>query len=348
MRAEADHAEERDGGEAEDRGCSHLQPPAVAARGEHEERHHEPRRQLHPDSARERQRGGARAGRRAGAEQQREAEREDQERVVVGAADGQHEQHRVQSQEHRCEAGGAAQALGRAGREPHRGEAREGRHGFERPQRAGEPQRSGRVAREREQRSIWRVLERPADEVEGGIARSFGREVRVGVEAVQRAHTGEGDVAEDVLGDQRWSEGEDHVGADHRRSQPPQGHGTGARQGEEVGAADDQNQRLELPAAEVRARPGEWAGQPPGPATDVRGHVSRRGLGGVESQHEQRGQQRQQGGPAEDAKQPVQPLRRGRPGCIPPPALRGDRGWPGRLHESILTAPGSAGVLAPM
>ena len=346
MRTEADDADRRHGEQAERCGRRDPQARSPGPRGEHEERQHQPGGQLHADAARERDRRGARARPRGCGEQQRECQRHDQQGVVVGAADGEDEQHRVQSEEHGGERRRAAAALGRPRCQPHRKEAADGRQRFQRPQRAGQPERRRRVADEREQRAVRRMLERPADEAEDGVRGDLRRKVRVGVEPVQRSHPGERDVAEDVLGDQRRAEGQDHVCGDDRRGDPADRKRAGACQRQQVGAADDQHQRLETGAAELRAGPGQRAGQPTRPAAAVRRDIARRCLCGVEHEHEDRPHQREQRDRPRQPGEGGQPVRGGR--AHRSRALRGcGRRWPGHLHVPILTAPGPAGVHRP-
>jgi hypothetical protein len=137
----------------------------------------------------------------------------------VSAADGQLEQHRVQADEGRRPAGRATEACGGARDQCDRAEARgDGKH-LERPQPAGDPEWSGRVAREREQRAVGGVLEGPAHEREDRVGWRFCRDVGVRVQAVQGSHAGEAQVAEHVLGDQRWAQEQDQVRRDYRRDE---------------------------------------------------------------------------------------------------------------------------------
>ena len=106
VRAEADQPEQREQREAQPGGARHAQAlaragpvPAVPARPEDQKWQRQPGGRLdrHPRD----ERGGADAKSRvcAGREQQRGAQRQQQQRVVVRAADGQLEQHRVQPHE---------------------------------------------------------------------------------------------------------------------------------------------------------------------------------------------------------------------------------------------------------
>jgi hypothetical protein len=342
VRTEADDAHGRHGEQPQDPGGGNRDALAHSPRRERQEGQKQPGGELHTDPGREGQGGRARSRVGARAQHQRKGEQHDQQRVVVSAADGEHEQHRVQAEEGHGDGGRAAEALGRPCRQPHGGQARQDADGLQGPQPAGEPERCGGVAGEREQGAVGRVLEGPADESEDRVATRFGREVRVRVESVQRAEAGEGEVAEDVLGDQRWAEQKDQVGQHDPRRQDPDRQRAGGQQHDQVAAADDQHQGLEAGAAEMRADPPQRPGQPSRPAAAVGGDVPRRRLCGVDRQHQQAAQQRQQPCGAEQAR------RGGRaghaPGCARAAASCPERGWPGRLHEPILTAPGPAGV----
>jgi hypothetical protein len=357
VRPEPDHPHGGDREQAEharDRNVAALAPGALA---EHQERQHEAGRELHPDAGGERHRRRSRAARGTRAQQQRERQREQQHRVVVRAADREHEQHRVQAHEREREAARVPEASRRAGGQPDRGEAAQHRHRLQCPQPARQAERCHGVGREREQRAVWRVLERPADEREDRVGRSFRGEVRVGVEPVQRAHAREREVAEDVLRDQRRAEKQDHVRRDHDAREHGQRHGAGCREGDEVARADDQHQRLEAPLAEFRAEAAERARQPPRPAAAVARHVARGRRGGVDAQHRQRRQKHDQRGHARHPKR----RRRHAPGRSAAPcptgprpggrALHsrlpaGGRGSARGLHEPILTARAWSGIHA--
>jgi hypothetical protein len=143
--------------------------------------------------------GGARAfaGSRGHGERQRHQEHHD--RVVVRAADREHQQDGIQADERRGPARTVPEAAGRAGDEGDRREAREPHHGFQDPEPAGGSQRRGRVAGDGEQRPVWRVQEGPSDELVDGVERRFRRDPGVRIEAVQRTHPRERQVAEDIL-----------------------------------------------------------------------------------------------------------------------------------------------------
>jgi hypothetical protein len=331
VRTEADHPDEHDRREPAQRRQRRSDPPAGSRLAEREERQHEPGAQLHRDPRGERRGGRPRSRGRPGAQQQRQRQRRDQPRVVVGSPDREHHEHRVQAEEHGGEGGRAAEALGRARGQPHGGEAEHRARRFEGPQRAGQPERRRRVAREREQRSVRRVLEGPADEPVDGIGRSFRREMRVRIEPVQRAHARIHDVPEDVLGDQRWAEHDDHVRREDRRGQPPQRDRAGARKREQVAAADDQHQGLERTLAERRAGTGQRAREPARPAAAVGGHVPARRLRGVEHQDRERSQHRDDRDAADDAAE-ARAARPRRSGGARARARGRGRGSGGRVH----------------
>ena len=283
MRAEADqrhhrHRHQRAAG-AERRAHAFARPRW----SQHEERQHQPGGHLHAHRRRQRARRRARALACARGPYERQRQRQQQQRVVVCAADRQHQQHRVQAHERRRPARRVAQARGRARDQRDRAEARDDRQRLERPQAAREAKRHQRVAEEREQRPVGGVLELPVDEPQHRVGGRFGGEVGVRVEAVQDAHACEREVAEDILGDQRRPQQQDRVGehdraGQRRRRQPPRD-----EQHEQVARAHDQHQRLEAAAGEAHAEPVQRTRQPRGPAAAARGDVlaGRRGGAGA-------------------------------------------------------------------
>jgi hypothetical protein len=273
VHAEAEHAEQTQREQADSGGERRARAPAAGA--EHEKRQHDAGAQLDPDPGHERGRARARTRRCACREGQRGGEREHEQRVVVCPADSQHEQHGVQPHERRSPRGRTAQARGGARGQRDRAEARGGGETLQQPQPAGEPQRCREVAPKREQGTVGRVLEGPADECEDGVRGRFGGHVRVGVEAVQGAHAREGEVAEDVLGDQRRTEHEHDVRECDRARERDRRQRAGGEQHEQVAAAHRQHQRLEAAAAETAAETSQRARQPARPAAAAAGHVLR-------------------------------------------------------------------------
>jgi hypothetical protein len=197
--AEADQRDRPEHDEADRRAGERLQPLARRTRPKHEERQREPGRDLDRDARHERRRRRAKARTRAGAQQQCRREREQDQRVVVCTADREHKQHRVQPDECCRPARRVPEPSGCSCDQRDGGEARGDSDCLERPQAAGQAERRRRVAEQREQRAVRRVLIRPADEREDFVAGGLRGHVRVWVEAVQRAEPREADVAEDVL-----------------------------------------------------------------------------------------------------------------------------------------------------
>ncbi len=197
--AEADDPESGHHEECDRAAHRGVDPFAGPGRGEHQEREQQPGCDLDADARRQRAGSGPQARAGAGGQREREREREDHERVVVRAADREDQQDGVQADE----GGGEARALAKApgGPRDERDRAEAGGDGgrLERPQAAGEAQWDGRIAGEREDGAVGRVLEGPADEGEGGIGGGFGGHVGVGVQPVQRTHACERQIAEDVL-----------------------------------------------------------------------------------------------------------------------------------------------------
>jgi hypothetical protein len=197
--AEGNQRDHTEHDEADCRTHKRLQPIARRPRSEHEERQREAGRDLDRDTRHERRRCRTNPRARAGAQQQRRRQREQDQRVVVRAADREHEQDRVQPNECRGPARRVPEPSGRARDQRDGGEARDDRNRLKRPQAAGQAERCRRVAQQREQRAVGRVLIRPADERKDFVAGGLRGYVRVRVEAVQRAESGKADVAEDVL-----------------------------------------------------------------------------------------------------------------------------------------------------
>jgi hypothetical protein len=290
VHAEADHADREQHEQAERGARQRREALPSQRRCEDEERQHEPCGQLDSHTHRERARSGTQARTGPGAQREREREQRHDERVVVRAADRQHEQNGIQPHEARRPTAAAPEAVHGAPGQGDRGEARERSERLERPQTARQPERRGGVAGEREQRAVWGVLKRPADEREDPVGGRFGGEVRVGVEAVQRAHARKREVTEHVLGDQRRSEQQDRV-REHDRSRdrahrkPSRG-----REDERVARAHDQREGLEAPTAQTHAEAVPRACEPRWPATAARRHILRRRRRGARA-HQQHGRE---------------------------------------------------------
>ncbi len=258
------------------------------------------------------------------------------------ASNRQHEQHGVQPHEARRPAAAAPEPVHRAPDQSDRREAREHRDRLERPQPAREPERRGRVAGEREQRAVGGVLERPSDEREDPVGGRFGGEVRVGVEAVQRAHAREREVAEHVLGDQRRSEQQDRVGEHDRSREHPYRQPPRARKHERVARAHDECEGLEAPTAETQPEAVPRARQPRRPAAAARGHVlrRRRRRSRADQQHgREDSEQSHRSDRSRDTRAHARVSRRGRHGRSPLGGLYPGCGSGGE-DESIVTSAG--------
>jgi hypothetical protein len=133
MGAEADQPDGAEREQAEHGGAGNLPAFAPARGGEHEKRQDEAGGNLDPDAHHERRGRCAEPRACPGGERQRPGEHHHQQRVVVGAADGEHEQHWVQPDERGRPAARVSELAGRARDECDRGEARGDRDGLERP-----------------------------------------------------------------------------------------------------------------------------------------------------------------------------------------------------------------------
>ena len=275
MGTEADQPQDRQRAEAERRAPRHPQALPHARGCEHEERQHQPGRDLDPDAHDQRASSGAKARARPGGQRQRGGEQEHQQGVIVRAAHRQLQHDRVQSDECSSPARRGAQPARRPRDHRNGAEAGEYCDRFEGPQPPGEPERRRRVAREREQRPVWRILEGPSDERKDRVGRRFGSDVRVRVQAVQRPHASEVQVAEHILGDQRWAQEQDHVRRHDRRDDRSQGERPRCQQDRHVARAHDQRQGLEAGARNAHAEAFQGPGQPARPAACVRRNVLR-------------------------------------------------------------------------
>jgi hypothetical protein len=349
VRAEPDHPDGRERREAHERAAGNRHALSRARGREQQERQHQPRGHLDPDAGDERGCGGAEARAGPGGQCQRGGEHHHDQGVVVRAADGEHEQHRVQAHERRCPAPRVTQQTGRARDHRHGGEAREYGERLERPQSSGEPQGRGRVAREREKGAVGGMLQRPSDEAENRIGGRFGGHMRVGVQAVQGSQTGEAEVAEHVAGYQRRAEQQDHVrGHDgaHERARRQRSRGD---QHDEVAPGHDQHQRLEAVRGDADVKALERAGQPPGPAAGASRHVLRGSRRGTGAQQEHARDGREQAEHAEHAQGDSRPsgawiARACRARSAMPGAAAEDVRYRGRgLHGPIVaSAPGAS------
>ncbi len=270
---EADQPQDRQRAEAERRAPRHSQALSPPRGCEHKKRQHQPGRDLDPDAHDQCAGGGAKARACPGGQCQRGGEQEHQEGVVVRAAHSQLEQHRVQADERGCPARRAAQPAG--GPRDHRNGAEAGEHGdrLEGPQPPGDPERRRRVAREREQGPVRGMLEGPSDERKDRIGRRFGGDVGVGVQAVQRSHASEVQVAEHILRDQRRAQEQDHVRRHDRRHDRSQRQRPRRQQDRQVARAHDQRQGLKAGARDAHAEAFQGSRHPARPAAAARRNV---------------------------------------------------------------------------
>jgi len=347
--AEADQPERAQREQAEPRAHRHAHPLAGPYGREHDERQQEPGRDLDADARHQRACRGAEARAGSGGERQRRRERENDQRVVVRAAYGQLEQHRVQSQERHRHPRRAAEAAGGPPDERHGAEARGDRQGLERPQAASRRERGREVASEREEGTVWRVLEGPSHEWEHRVGWRFGPDVGVGVEAVHRPQACEVQVAEDVLGDQRRSEQQDRVGRHDRRDDRP--HGEHARRGQhrQIARAHEQHQGLKARRADAHSEALQRTGHPVRPAAAASRNVGGGPRGGSGGDQEHAGHHPQQAESAQRTKGP-DPARRAAARVYAIVSPGGDPGaWYGcgGLYALIVTSTRRASVDGP-
>jgi hypothetical protein len=302
VRAEAD---QRDGSEREQAqrgGGDHAPALAPTRRSEHEKGQRQSCRDLDRHAHDQGRGAGAKARAGAGCQRERSSEHHHDQRVVVRSADREHQQHRVQPDERHRPALRLADLCRGACDQRDRAEAGGDGERLERPQPSRQPERRGRIAAEREQRAIGRVLVGPAEKPEHFVARRLRRHVRVGVKAVQRSQPRKAQVAEDILGDQRRAQQQDRVRGEHRRDQ--RAHRQRAREAEhqQVARAHDQRQRLKGARAEGQAQALQRTRQPARPTAASRGHVLRRFAGRARDRQEDRRDDAQQADRADRAR----------------------------------------------
>jgi hypothetical protein len=209
-------------------------------------------------------------------ERERSRDDEQHERVVVRAADGELEQDRVQANERRRNPRRAPHLARRARRERDGAEA--GGHGnrLERPQAARQAEWRERVGAEREQGTVGRMLEWPADERKRRVGGGFGRHVGVGIETVQDPQAREREVAEHVLGDEWWSQQQERVGSRNRERDRAAGQHPCAKQHGRVARAHDEREGLKARGSEPEPEAVQRTGKPAGPAAAAGRHIRRR------------------------------------------------------------------------
>ncbi len=193
----------------------------------------------------------------------------------MSAADGQLEQHRVQAHEGSGEAAGVTLLPGCPRDQCHCADTRSNCDSLQRPQPPGEPEWRDCIAPEREQRAVGRVLEGPAHEQVCRIRRHLGGDVRVGVHSVQGAQTGEIEVTEHILGDQRWAQQQHEMRGDDRHPQGASRYGARGEQHRQVARGHDQRERLEATRCYAHVQTLQGASQPVRPATAAGGDILR-------------------------------------------------------------------------
>jgi hypothetical protein len=301
--AEPEHADR--GNDDQRTGGAGGDPSALAPAGgsEDREREHYARRGLHADRRHDCDGGAAKAGSCAGRKRKRSGEQQQHERVVMGARHRELEQHRVEPHEHRSHLRRAPHPVGRARDQRDRSEACENGDRLQCPDPPSDTQRDDRVGQQREQRPVWRVLKRPADEPVQRVQSGLRRDVGIGVQAVQRPEAREAQVAEHVLGDQRRPKQQSQARERDGRCDRPPGERSSSRQRQGVAAAHDQRQQLKTVGFEADAeteavqRPGQPARPAAASTRDVTGRVFR----GAGRQAERREDDRRQPGRAGDS-----------------------------------------------
>lgn len=311
MHPEADHPHDCHHEQGGQRAQRHPDPLARARRAEHQERQRETRRQLHAHAGRQRSRCracmGAGAGCDSRAQHQRGAERQHQQRVVVRATHSEHQQHRVQPHERCRPHRRLAEAPGSTRDQRNRAEAGDNGDRLEGPQAARESQRRDRVARQREQRSVGGVLKRPSDEPEDRVGGRFRGHVGIRVQSVERPQPRERQVAEHVLGDQRWAEQQDRVGEHDRADERAHRNSAHRRQHQQVAGAHDERQRLKARAGDADAKAAQGTRHPCRPAAAAAGHIQRGPRCGTGADHEDARHDRQQPERAEPSRHATGP-----------------------------------------
>ena len=233
MRPEADNRHDREQQERAKRARRYVRSLAPTRGGKYDEREYEPGRGLHADPDDEqggcrpevsgvhrngdppRARGGH--GGFSSRERQRSGQDEQHERVVVRAADGKLQKHRIQADEHGRHLGRVSHLACSARRQGNRRKAARDSKQLKGPKAAAEPERSKRIGAEREQGPVGGMLKRPTNERKDGVGWSFRRDVGVGIQSVQHAQASKLEVAKDVLRDERWTEQQQQVGRQDRK-----------------------------------------------------------------------------------------------------------------------------------
>ncbi len=191
------------------------------------------------------------------------------------SAHSQLEHHRVQTDKYRRPLCRAPHLLGGTRGQCHRAQARRDRDRLQRPQSTRQPQRRQRIAAKREQRAIGRVLKRPSDKRKHGIGGGFGGHMRVGVKAMQHTQSRKRQVAEHILGDQRWSQQQYHVRRHDRRGDRPAREHPRGEQHRHIARAHRERQCLKAARADPKPKVVQRPIQPRRPAPAAARHVLR-------------------------------------------------------------------------
>jgi hypothetical protein len=117
------HADHQQGEQRNDGASHQAQSVLPGSLGQDKEGEQQPGGDLDAHAGDQRAHREPSPRRRAGTEQERKRHEHDQQRVVVGTAHGQCQQHRVQPDEDRGCRGGAPERLRRARRQPNSGQA---------------------------------------------------------------------------------------------------------------------------------------------------------------------------------------------------------------------------------
>jgi hypothetical protein len=301
---EADQTHHQQRQQAQEGGPRRLPTLPPPRGGEDQKRQQQARRQLHPHTRRQGTR--ARAKPRVGLRRQGQGpgHRQQHQGVVVGPSHRQHQQHRVEPHEGRRPPRGATQPTGRPRDQGDGGEAREDGDHLEGPQPPSQAERHDRIAEQREEGAVGGVQEGPPDEPVGGVPEGFRRHMGIGVESVQGAHAGKGLIAKDILGDQRRTQRQHHMGPHDRERHGARRQGAGTGQDEQVAARHHQDQSLERGTGEGHVQPRQRPREPPRPAPHPGRDILRGTPSGPRADHQ---------GAHQDPQQPHRPHRPQRP-----------------------------------
>jgi hypothetical protein len=166
--------------------------------------------------------------------------------------------------------------------------------------------------------------------------------MRVWVQPVQGAQPGEIEVAEDVLGDQRWAEQQREMRGEDRHPQHACRQRARRQQHRHIAGGHDQRERLEAARGDAHVQTLQGPGQPARPAAATRRDVLRRLARSPRGEQEGAREHAEQTEQAERAQRARRARRSPRAGGRSPAggshrAPAGGQGG-GRLHAFIVTA----------